>query len=492
MVTAPRKESLAPRLDKDARREKMLLPPQPVQSRSVAHRLTDFAEVLLPFTEAEAMAEAARCISCPGAPCVNACLLNNDIPGAMWLISQGDFLGAARLYQETSAMPEICGRICPQENLCEGACVLGKKGTPLALGRLEAFAIDYAAARDPYLPVSLPSTGRHVGIIGSGPAGLTAADWLRRHGHAVTVYEAYPEPGGLLTYGIPNFKLEKETVRERVDALQLRGVKFICNTLIGTDIPFDDLRTQFDAVFVATGANIDATAEIDGIDLPGITVATPFLVRANLPLESWPAAIAADVSPVGRKITVFGGGDTAMDCVRTALRLQAQSSYPLDVTCVYRRTEDEMPGSAKERHHAYEEWAKFEYLTAPVRFIPDEYGRVGAVECARMTLSDDLDRTGRRRPEPIPDSEFVIVTDQVVLALGYWPDPLLGEHVPELETHKWGLIIIDEETGETSLPGVYAGGDNVNGPDLVGTAVAAGIRSAYAIDAYLMGERSAA
>ncbi len=480
------KQSIAPRLDKDARRERMALAPQPVLNRDPEARLNDFDEILVPFTPEQAMAEASRCLLCPGAPCANACLLGNDIPGAMWLISQGDFLGAAKLYRQTSAMPEICGRVCPQESLCEGTCVLGKKGAPIALGRLEAFVADYERTRQG-LPTDMvgPDTGKHVAIIGAGPAGIAAADWLRRFGHAVTVYEALPEPGGLLIYGIPSFKLNKQIVKEKIDQLREMGVRFICNSRVGKDIAFEELRQQYDAIFIGTGASIDATAKIEGIDLPGVHQATNYLIRANLPPEILPPDVrAAGPLPVGRRVTVFGGGDTAMDCVRTALRLQKQAGYEPNVTCVYRRTEEEMPGNSKERKHAREEHARFEFLTAPVRFIADEAGQLCAAECVRMELGEP-DESGRRRPIKIPGSEFILETDQAILALGYWPDPLLGEKVEGLETHDWGLITVDPETGETSLPGVFAGGDNDVGPSLVGTAVAAAIRAARAIDQYL-------
>ncbi len=483
-----RKESIAPRLDKEARRQRMALPPQPVLERSAAERLRDFAETAIPFSPEQAMAEASRCLLCPGAPCAAHCLLSNDIPGAMWLISQGDFLGAAALYRQTSPMPEICSRICPQQSLCEGACVLGKSGTPIALGRLERFVADYERAHDGHTVVDAPDTGFRVAVIGSGPAGIAAADWLRRAGHAVTIYEALPEPGGLLVYGIPTFKLDKRVVREKLDHLRARGVTLICNVHVGRDVPFEAVRQQHDAVFIGTGANVDATARIDGISLPGVLQATPFLIQANLPPALWPASLPPGPPPVGRQITVFGGGDTAMDCVRSALRLQQRAGYPLNVTCVYRRTEEEMPGNRHDRQLAREEGGQFLFLAAPTRFLPDQDGRLRAVECIRMRLGEP-DDSGRRRPVPIEGSEFTLETDLAVLALGYWADPRLGEAIPGLQTHDNGLITVDPETGQTSVPGVFAGGDNVTGPDLVGRAAAAGIRAARAIDAYLQTRR---
>jgi len=480
-----RKESLAPRLDKDARRQKMALPPQPVLERSAAERLGDFAETAIPFTPDQAIAEASRCLLCPGAPCAARCLMGNDIPGAMWLISQGDFLGAATLYRQTSAIPEVCGRICPQEELCEGACVLAKHGTPVALGHLEVFVTDYERAHSGHVAANGPATGRRVAVIGSGPAGIAAADWLRRAGHAVTIYEALPEPGGLLIYGVPTFKLDKGIVRDIFARLQARGISLICNTRVGRDVPFEAIYQQYDAVFIGSGASVDATARIPGSTLPGVLQAMPFLIRANLPPALWPADLPPEPPPVGRHITVFGGGDTAMDCVRSALRLQQRAGYdPLDVTCVYRRTEEEMPGNRHDRHLAREEGGQFLFLAAPVRFLSGDDGRLAAVECIRMRLGEP-DDSGRRRPIPIDGSEFTLETDLAVLALGFGPDPLLGEVVPGLQTRDGGLITIDPETGRTSLPGVYAGGDNVTGPNLAGRAAAAGIRAAKAIDAYL-------
>ncbi len=482
-MTTDQMQSIAPRLEKDARREKMSIPPQPATTREPAMCLSDFDETLIPFSAEQAVTEASRCLYCPGAPCMKACVLGNDIPGAMWLISQGDFSGAAELYRKTSTMPEFCGRVCPQESLCEGACVLGKKGEPVALGRLEVFVADYDRAHraPPDRRTAAPS-GKHVGVVGSGPAGLSAAKRLRESGHSVTVYEALPKPGGLLVYGIPNFKLPKALVSARIDELRDIGVQFYCNTRIGEDVPFDEILAQHDALFVGTGASVDATARIEGTDVQGVLQATDFLIHSNLPPDYWPGN--GGPLRVGRRVTIFGGGDTAMDCMRSALRLQRRYGHDLDVTCVYRRTEAQMPGNTKDRGYARDEGGKFEFLTAPLAFMAGEDGALQAVKCIRMELGEP-DESGRRRPIEIPGSEFTIETDQAILALGYWPDPLIGNSVAGLETHDWGLITADPATGQTSLRGVFAGGDNVTGPDLVGTAAAAGIRAARAIEAYL-------
>lgn len=462
------------------RKAKMKLPHQPVPVRPVEERIRDFEEVVIGYNAAMAMAEANRCLLCPEAKCREACPLHNDIPGAMWLISQGDFIGAANKYRETSIFPEICGRVCPQERLCEGACVLGKRGEPAALGALERFVADYQRSIEGWpMPQVAPPTGHLVAVVGSGPAGLAVAEELTKRGHQVVVYEAWPEPGGLLLYGIPSFKLPKRLVREKIEYLKRLGVRFMTNMRIGEGLTVDDLfEAGFDAVFLGTGANVDAKLKAPGVDLKGIYQATDFLVRANVDHSLLPEHMRRPVE-VGEKVAVVGGGDTAMDCLRTAIRLGAK-----EVVCVYRRTEAEMPGSKKERLRAIEEGARIEYLIAPVRFIGDEHGHVRQMECQRMRLGEP-DASGRPRPVPIEGSNFLMDVDTVVLALGYWPDPLIGETTPGLKTHDWGLITADPETGATSRPGVFAGGDNVTGPDLVSTAVAAGLRAARAIDAYL-------
>ncbi|MFQ6057575.1 MAG: NAD(P)-dependent oxidoreductase [Anaerolineae bacterium] len=468
------------------RKERIKIPHQPYRKQAPEERIFNFDEVYLGYDEEAAKIEAMRCIQCPDPKCRKACLLGNDIAGAMWLISQGQFLEAADLYRQTSTMPEICGRVCPQERLCEGACPVTKRGTPIALGKLEAFVADFQRQTLGGFPVPEvpPPTGKRVAVVGSGPAGLTVAEMLTRKGHAVMVYEKWPRPGGLLVYGIPAFKLKKAIVEEKIAYLERIGVQFVCNTQVGQDLTVDDLLARgFDAVFLGTGANIDATFKAEGTDLDGIYQATDFLVRANLPLDYLPEEMR-ERPVVGRKVAVIGGGDTAMDCVRTAIRLQAQNLQETEVTCVYRRTEAQMPGSAKERVHAIEEGARFEYLTVPTRFIGDEKGHVVQMECIRMELGEP-DRSGRPRPIPIEGSEFITDVDTVVLAIGYWPDPLIGETTRGLETRRWGLIVADEETGQTSRPEIFAGGDNVHGPDLVGRAVAAGMRAARAIDEFL-------
>jgi glutamate synthase (NADPH/NADH) small chain len=464
------------------RKARMQIPFQDLDLRPPTERIYDFDDVVIPFDPERAMREATRCIHCPDpAPCTKACPANNNIPAAMGLIEQGRFLEAAQIYHQTSTLPEICGRVCPHEQLCQGACPRNKRGEPVLTGALEAFVLDYERQHQPYsLPVGEPS-GKQVAIVGAGPAGMAVAEKLVEQGHAVTIFDSKPAPGGLLLYGIPNFKLPKSVVWDKWSDLEQAGVQFVPETYIGEDKTVDDLYAEgFDAVFLGVGAGIDAKMEkTPGTDLPGVYEATDFLIRGNVAPNYLPAD-KRKPPQVGRRVVVIGGGDTASDCLRTALRLGAE-----DVTCLYRRTENEMPGGKKDRHMAQEEGAKYRYLTQPVKFIGGEDGHLVAVECLEMELGEP-DDSGRRRPIPMEGSNFTVAADTAILALGYWPDPIIGETTPELETRNWGLIkIVDEETGATTRPGVFAGGDCVTGPSIVGEAMAAGIKSARAIDAYL-------
>jgi glutamate synthase (NADPH/NADH) small chain len=357
--------------------------------------------------------------------------------------------------------------------------VLSKRGEPVLTGALEAFVADYQRQHSEVrIPKGEP-TGKRVAIVGSGPSGLACAEQLVRKGHEVTIIEALPTPGGLLIYGIPNFKLPKDVVQDVIQDLEDAGVEFKLNTRVGEKRTVDDLFDDgYDAVFLGVGTGIDAKMDVPGIDLPGIYQATPFLIRANVDPEFLPPGMEGKPE-VGRRVAVIGGGDTASDCLRSALRLGAE-----EVTCLYRRTEAEMPGGKKDRELAREEGAEFRFLTQPVKFIAGADGHVNAVECLQCELGEP-DDSGRRRPIPIEGSNFTVEADTVVLALGYWPDPLIGESTPELETHNWGLIKINPENGETSREGVFAGGDAVTGPDLVVTAMLAGRKAAQSIDEFL-------
>lgn len=464
------------------RKARAYIPYIDVELRDPTERICDFEDAVISLDIETAMEAASRCVHCPDpAACVTACPAHNDIPSAMWLIEQGQFLEAAMLYRQTSSMPEICGRVCPHEQLCQGSCVRNHRHEPVLTGALEAFVTDYARSVEGVSILVGAPTGKKVAIVGAGPAGMACAEQLVQMGHQVTIFESKPAPGGLLVYGIPNFKLAKDVVFARWNDLERAGVQFFSNTYIGKEKKIDDLFAEgYSAVFVGVGSEVDAPMEVPGEDLPGVYKATEFLIRANVDIEMLPEELSLRPT-IGRKVAVIGGGDTASDCLRTALRMGADQ-----VVCLYRRTEKEMPGGKKDRALAREEGAQYQFLTQPVKFIAGEDGNLAQIECIRMELGEP-DAKGRRKPVPIEGTNFIVEADTAILALGYWPDPIIGETTPDLKTHKWGLIVADRETGATSRPGVYAGGDDVTGPDLVVTAMVAGRKSAAAIDAYLKG-----
>lgn len=454
--------------------------------RSAEERTCDFNDVVIEFDPERAMVEASRCIHCPDpAPCMVACPTANDIPSAMWLIEQGKFVEAAAIYHKTSSLPEVCGRVCPHESLCQGSCVLNKHHQPVLCGELEAFTVDYERRTIGYKLKKAAPSGRKVAVVGAGPAGLGCADTLVQKGHEVTIFDSKPASGGLLVYGIPNFKLSKEVWREKWEQFEEAGVKFVPNTYIGRDKTIDQLFAEgFEAVFIGVGSEVDAKMEdTPGTDLDGVYEATDFLIRGNIPMEQLPEDMRKPLT-IGNRVVVVGGGDTASDCLRTALRLGAE-----EVTCLYRRTENEMPGGKKDRKMAREEGAKYRFLTQPVKFIAGADGKLAAVECIEMKLGEP-DAKGRRKPVPVEGSNFSIATDTAILALGYWPDPIISKTTPDLETYNWGLIkMANKKTGATSREGVFTGGDCATGPDLVVTAMVGGQNAGLAIDAYLKNKK---
>ncbi len=468
--------------------DRLAIPRVPVPKQKPEERVKNFDETYLSLNLEVAIVEAQRCIDCPSAPCMDACPVHNDIPAALKRLEDGDILGAAAKFRETSTLPEMCGRLCPQESLCEGACVVGfairpdgSAQPPVAIGRLESFITDNQRKMTGGFPVQmrLPSTGRKVAIVGSGPAGLTVAEELQIRGHNCTVYDLWPEAGGVLRYGIPAFKMSKQILEEKLQSLRDMGITFVQNTRIGKDVSLEELhdRDGFDVIFVGTGAGVGNALRVPGEELANVYQATDFLVRGNLSPEELPED-KRERPYVGQHVVVVGGGDTSMDCVRTAVRLGASH-----VTCVYRRTEAEMLGRAEERTHAREEGVVFSYLTTPTKFLGNDRGEAAAVELVKMELSEP-DESGRRRPVIVQGSEYTIPADAIVIAIGYNADQEFAEDAP-IETDRWGLVKVDTRTGQTNIPYIFAGGDVVNGADLVVTAIRDGKRAATWVHQYL-------
>lgn len=461
------------------RKARFQIPANRPPKQDPVERVKNWEEVSFLFDPEVAKVEANRCIQCPAAPCTKACPVHNDIPGALWLLERGDFGSAADVFRETSELPEMCGRLCPQERLCEGHCVVGKNALPVAIGKLETFVTEWQREHGgiPASPL-VPKTGRRVAVVGTGPAGIAVAERLAKRGHSIVMYEAWPEPGGVLRYGIPDFKQNKPAVDRKFDDLRTLGIEVVTGVRVGTQISWQTVRAGVDAVFLGIGASEGARLAIPGEDAPGVISATEFLVRANLPPEQLPEVLR---DPLGspQRVVVVGGGDTSMDCVRSARRLGAA-----EVTLIYRRTDAEMQGRVEERKHATEEGVHFEFLAAPVEVLLDGAGRVRGLRCQRMALGEP-DDTGRRRPQPVPGSEFDIEADLLVTAIGYNVEPEWGQILPELVRDRWDRFVADPDTLQTNLPAVFAGGDAVNGADLVVTALADGHRAAEAIDRYL-------
>jgi len=451
----------------------------PVPERDPQERIKDFKEVKLGYTPQLAIEEAKRCLQCPTAPCVKACPVSVPIPQFLKLIEEGKFVEAARKIKEENIMPSVCGRVCPQEIQCEGACVVGKVGDPVAIGALEAFAGDYEASVGYEKFEIKEKTGKKIAIVGSGPAGIACAADLVKLGHDVTIFEALHEPGGVLVYGVPEFRLPNETVKREIDFLLNMGVKLELNFIVGKTKTIYELLEEFDAVFIGSGAGLPYMLNIEGLNLNGVYSANEFLTRIIfMGANKFPEYD----TPVftGKRVAVIGGGNTAMDVARTAKRLKEVE----EVYVIYRRSEAEMPARVEEVHHAKEEGVIFKTLTNPVRFV-GENGWLKAVECVKMELSEP-DESGRRRPIPIPGSEFLLEVDTVVMAIGQGPNPVVVEGVKEIRRGKKGEILVDPETLMTDLPGVFAGGDVIHGGSTVIIAMGDGRKAAKAIHEYVM------
>jgi glutamate synthase (NADPH) small chain len=457
-------------------RERMALPRTAMPERPAKVRARDFQEVNLGYTQVLAAAEAERCLQCKNPKCIEGCPVRVNIPRFIDLVAEGDLHGAAESLLDDNALPCVTGRVCPQETQCEKLCLRGKKGDPVAIGALERYVADWAAAHaDELSHTGHPASGHRVAIVGSGPAGLTAAGELVKSGHEVTIFEAFHAPGGVLIYGIPEFRLPKDIVQQEVERLVAEGVQIEVNAIIGRTWTLPELRERFDAIFLAVGAGLPVFMNVPGENYKGVYSANEYLTRVNLM-----GAFREDAeTPIlkGHRVAVVGGGNVAMDSVRTAKRFGADEAI-----IVYRRSMDELPARREEVHHAEQEGIRFELLTAPLEVLADEGGWVRGLRCQRMELGEP-DESGRRRPVPIPGSEFVIECEEVVVAIGTRANPLLTQSVPDLKLNQWGYIVVDED-GMTSIPGIFAGGDIVRGAATVILAMGDGKRAAGAIDRY--------
>jgi glutamate synthase (NADPH/NADH) small chain len=447
-------------------------------------RARNFNEVALGYSSEQAQAEASRCIQCPKHPCIDGCPVEIDIPGFIKAVRDGDMPEAVRILKDKNSLPGICGRVCPQETQCEATCVLAKKGAPIAIGRLERYVADWERANMQSLnsPVTRSTpTDKRVAIVGSGPAGLTAAADLAKLGHSVTLFEALHVAGGVLMYGIPEFRLPKDIVQAEVDYVASLGVKIELDTVVGKTISVDDLlNSGYQAVFLGPGAGAPMFLNIPGENLNGIYSANEFLTRVNL-MKAYRFPEYDTPVKIGQRVGVFGGGNVAMDAARCALRLGAEEVY-----IIYRRSEVEMPARREEVENARDEGIQFKLLTTPKRFIGNDQNWVVGVECYQMELGEP-DASGRRRPIAIPGSEFVIKVDMAVAALGTRPNPIIPSTTEGLGTTKWGTIVADEVLGKTTRPAIWAGGDIVTGAATVISAMGAGKRAAADIDKYLKG-----
>lgn len=451
----------------------------PVREQDAKVRATNFEEVCLGYNKEEAMEEASRCINCKNAQCIKGCPVSINIPGFIEKVKEGDVEAAYQVISESSALPAVCGRVCPQESQCEGKCIRGIKGEPISIGKLERFVADWATEKGIKPQGAKEKNGKKVAVIGSGPAGLTCAGDLAKMGYDVTIFEALHEAGGVLVYGIPEFRLPKtKVVAKEIENVKSLGVKIETNVVIGKSVTIDELLHEegFDAVFIGSGAGLPKFMGIPGEQANGVFSANEYLTRSNL----MKAFDESSTTPImrGKKVAVVGGGNVAMDAARTALRLGGE------VHIVYRRSEEELPARVEEVHHAKEEGIIFDLLTNPVEILEDEKGWVKGIKCIKMELGEP-DESGRRRPVEVPGSEFVINVDTVIMSLGTSPNPLISSTTEGLEVNKWKCIVADEEFGKTTKEGVYAGGDAVTGAATVILAMGAGKAGAKGIDEYL-------
>jgi glutamate synthase (NADPH/NADH) small chain len=450
----------------------------PEQAPEVRRR--NFDEVPLGLTKEMAVAEAARCLQCKKPACVEGCPVGVDIPGFIRLIKEEDYTGAIRNLWTKNALPAVCGRVCPQEIQCEGQCILAKKGDPVAIGYLERFAADTERTEGTgALPPQAPATGKKVAVVGSGPSGLTVAGDLIQKGHDVTILEAFHKPGGVLVYGIPEFRLPKEIVAQEINFLERLGARVECNQVVGRTVSIEELFEEgYEAVYLGVGAGLPRFLNIPGENLIGILSANEYLTRANL-MKAYLFPKVDTPIPHGKNVVVLGAGNVAMDSARTAMRLGADS-----VKIVYRRSREEMPARIEEIHHAEEEGIELFLLTSPTKYRGDEKGRLTGMECLRMELGAP-DASGRRRPVPVEGSEFEMDCDLAIVAVGSGANPLLTQSTPELKLNQWGYIETDPATGKSSMKGVWAGGDIVTGAATVILAMGAGRQAANSIHDYL-------
>jgi len=466
---------MAEKTEKKEKVPRQKMPEQPAQVRR-----RNFNEVPLGLDEEVAVKEAERCLQCKNPSCVQGCPVGIDIPGFISLIKQKEFTKSIRHIWKSNSLPAVCGRVCPQESQCEGVCILAKKGDAVAIGNLERYVADRERMTGKGdLPPKAAPTGKKVAVVGSGPSGLTVAGDLIQKGHAVTIFEAFHKPGGVLVYGIPEFRLPKEIVFSEVNFLERLGAKLECNAVIGKSVTLDELFAEgYDAIYVGVGAGLPRFMNIPGENLIGIYSANEYLTRSNL-MRAYRFPEYDTPIVIGKDVVVFGAGNVAMDSARTAMRLGADR-----VRIVYRRSRDEMPARSAEIHHAEEEGIELHLLTAPTRFLADGKGRVIGVECIQMKLGDP-DASGRRSPVPIEDSKFRLECDLAVIAVGAGANPLLTTVTPGLKLNKWGYIIADPETGKTTKKGVWAGGDIVTGSATVILAMGAGRKASDSIHQYL-------